>query len=66
MFCGNEIGETFFVDEFHTVQRGWGSTEIIFISIMLAPHIIFNKSFIVIPRLYVPSPTFQILCLIFP
>ena len=27
------------MDEFHTVERGWGSTEIIFILIMFAPHI---------------------------
>ena len=38
-FVEIKLEKLFFVDEFHTVQRGWVSTEIIFISIMLAPHI---------------------------
>ena len=38
-FVRMKLEKLFFVDEFHTVQRAWGYTEIIFISIMLAPHI---------------------------
>ena len=43
--CMKEIGETVCLDEFHTVERGWGSTEIIFILIMFAPHITKIKQF---------------------